>query len=216
MTPRGLYRLKVIGEIHSQVTETVFHFRTKDSSTFTTYQSEMNALLTDFKAVVMPKLHVFANQEWAVKSILMVSLIPSPGVLIEDRQPGGGGFQVGHSLPSYCAGLLTIRTGLSGRSGHGRIYVPGVPEDFSSNSRLDGTSLGFLQDIGNALLTRYGASGTYNSNQYGVFSRVLGVTRQAGPPPRLVYSMNGFMLASTAIARPEIATQRKRKLGRGQ
>ena len=215
LNPLGLYRLKLLGEIHGQATETAFHFQTRSNSTFTTYPSEINALITDFKAQVLPKIQQFAADDWRVKSILVVTLIPDPGYLVEDRLAVGAGLQGNDSLPSHDAGLLSIRTGISGRSGHGRIFFPGVPEDLSADSRLDGVALGFLQDIGNSLLARYGSTGTYASNRFGIFSRKLGVTRTLVPFPKLVYSHSGFMVATTAIARPEIATQRRRKLARG-
>lgn len=216
LNPLGLYRLKLIGEIHGQTTETAFHFITRSTSTITTYAAEAQAIVNDFLASVLPAIRIWASDDWHVKSVLIVTLIPSPGVLIENRLAGGEGFQGGDSLPSFCAGLLSLRTGISGRSAHGRLYLPGVPEDLSSDSRLSGVSLGQLQDIGTALTTRYGTAGTFVNARFGVFSRRIGVTRNPGPPPRLIYNHNGFFTVSSIVARPEIATVRKRKIAQGQ
>jgi hypothetical protein len=215
LNPLGLYRLKVLGELHGQATETAFHFMTHSTSTMTTYASEAQAIVNDFKLQVLPKMQAFACQEWAAKSILIVTLIPTPGVLIEDRLASATGFQTDDSLPSFCAGLLSLRSGLSGRSGHGRIYVPGVPENLSIQSRLEGSLLGLLSDLGGILVSRYGLAGSFANARFGIYSRKLGIVYPSSNPTQPVYTHTGFMTLSSAIARPEIATVRKRKLARG-
>lgn len=216
LNPRGLYRLKLIGELHGQETETTFHFKTKESSIVTTYLAEMQATLNDFEISVLPKILAWASDDFHVKSILAVTLIPRPGWLIEKRLAGGEGFQGGDSLPAFCAGLLSLRTGFAGRSGHGRLFLPGVPEDLQSESRLEGVSLGQLSDIGNTLVNRYGVSGSFASTQLGVFSRKLGASPSTVEPGTIDYNINGFMTLREVVARPEIATVRKRKLGHGK
>lgn len=215
VTPRQLYMIKIIGELHGQLTETRFWLRGGDSSPASTVQAEITSLNSDFLAQIVPAYKAFCNQEWAAKTMLTVQMTAKPGIFI-DNVLSGGGVQTGNALPSYCAGLLSLRTGLTGRSRVGRIYVPGCAEDLCSNSRLEGSYVGLLQSLGTALLNRYGPSGLSGYGRIGVFSRVLGVTRSAGPPPSLSYSINGWTQVTTFIARPEIATQRKRKLARGQ
>lgn len=215
MTPRGLYRVKIIGELHGQLTETALNFRGADSNSYTTYLAELQALHDDVIANVLTPLKAFCNQEWKLKTVLSIQLNPRPGVMIETIQTGGG-IQVGNSLPSFCAGLLSLRTGLTGRSNHGRLFIPGVSEDLSSLSKLEGNYLSTLQSLGSTLVTRYGTSGAANSARLGVFSRKLGITRMPGPPPYLVYDPAKLQIISQVVARPEVATQRKRKLARGQ
>lgn len=216
LNPLGLYRLKVIGELHGQLTDTSFHFRTHTASTQTTYASELQALVTDFRNNMIPKMQAFAHQEWIAKSILAVTLIPRPGVLIEDTLGGLTGFQVDDCLPSFCSGLLVFRSGVAGRHGHGHIHLPGVAAGLVNASRLESSYLPLLRDIGTTLLQRYGPSGSISIVRTGVFSRVLGVTRNPGPPVTLSYSMSGFFPITSFIARPEVSTMRKRKLFRGQ
>lgn len=215
-TPQGLYRLIVIGELHGQLTHTAFHFTGNVNANYNTHLKEANALLADFRQNVLPVYQLFCSQEWLSKSILVTTLIPKSTILLEHRAATGNGGQGDNSLPSFCAGLLSLRTGVGGRSGSGRLYIPGVAENLSSNSRLEGSYLGLLANIGTVLLTRYGASLTANVARYGLYSRKLGVTRSAGPPPSLSYSMAGFMPITDYVARPEVATMRKRKLARGQ
>lgn len=215
VSPRQLYRIKIIGELHGQLTETAFWFRGADTSTWTTAQNELTSLNSHFVANIVPAYKLFCNQQWTHKTTLSTQMTAVPGYFI-DNVGSGGGTQVADSLPSYCAGLLSLRTGLTGRSRVGRIYVPGVSEDLSSNSRLEDQYLTILQSLGSALLNFYGPSGSFAHARVGVFSRKLGVTRNPGPPPSLSYSLNGWTQVTAFIARREIATQRKRKLARGQ
>lgn len=181
-----------------------------------THENELKNLCNDFAGYMVPAIQGFASDDWRAKTVLGVSLIPRPGVLVEVRIAEGTGAQSDDSLPSFCAGLLSLRTGVGGRSGKGRLYIPGVSENISSESRLEGNYLSILNNIGTILLTRYGSSGTAFIARFGLFSRKLGVTRSLGPPVSLVYNMAGFMPVTTIIARPEVVTQRKRMLLRGQ
>jgi hypothetical protein len=215
LSPRQLYRIKVIGELHGQYTQNEFWIRGADASPASTVAVEIGAINNHFRDNVIPLIKNFASQEWAAKTMLTVQMSANPGVFI-DNVLTGGGIQLEHSLPSYCAGLLSLRTGLTGRSRVGRIYVPGVAEDRSSSSRLEGDYLAILQSLGSALLGFYGPSGSHAYGRIGVFSRKLGVTRMPGAPPWLQYSTAGWTQITAFIARNEVATIRKRKLARGQ
>jgi hypothetical protein len=216
LSPLGLYRVTLIGELHGQATQTAFHFMTNTSGNVNnSYTTELTDLMANFVAQIVPKVQLFACQEWAAKTVLGITLIPKAQVFMETRLASGTGTQPDNSLPSFCAGLLSLRTGAGGRSRIGRLYIPGVAEGLSSTSRLEGNYLSLLSGIGASLLSQYGPSGGFPYVRYGVFSRKLGVTRNPGPPPTLSYSSAGFMIINSIIARPEIATQRRRKLARG-
>jgi hypothetical protein len=216
LNPPGLYRIKLIGELHGQATETAFHFATNASGNVNnSYSTELTDLMANFITNIVPKYQLFCSQEWAGKTVVGITLIPKASVFIETRLANGTGTQPDNSLPSFCAGLLSLRTGAGGRSRIGRIYIPGVSEGLSSSSRLEGNYLSLLSGIGAALLQQYGPSGGFPYVRYGVYSRKLGVTRTAQPPYTLNYSAVGFQIINSIIARPEVATQRRRKLARG-
>lgn len=207
--------IKVIGELHGQLTENRFWFRGGTASPASTVAAEIGALNNDFLANIIPVMKNFCNQEWHAVTMLTVQMSANPGVFI-DNVLTGGGIQLEHSLPSYCAGLLSLRTGLTGRSRVGRLYIPGVAADRSSASRLDGDYLAILQTLGSTLLTRYGPSGVHAYGRIGVFSRLLGVTRVPLPTPHLTYSTAGWTQVTTFIARSTVYTNRKRLLTVGQ
>lgn len=217
LNPLGLYRVTLVGELHGQLTQNHFHFQTNASwNGHSLYKNELSALITHFVANLVPKVQLFASQQWAAKTVLGITLIPKAEVMIEQRIANGTGTQTDDSLPSFCAGLLSLRTGAGGRSRIGRLYIPGVAEGLSSSSRLEGNYLSLLDGIGASLRQFYGQTGSFPDCRFGVYSRKLGVTRSVGPPPTLNYSAVGFRLVDTIIARPEIATMRRRKLARGQ
>jgi hypothetical protein len=215
LNPLGLYRLKLVGELHGQATETTFHFQTSSFSSETSYTVELDRTMDTFISTVLPKIQAFANQEWAAKTVIGVSLIPKQALFIEKRLANGAGFQGDNSLPSFCAGLLSLRTGVGGRSSIGRLYLPGVAELLSSASRLEGAYLSLLSNVGATLVSTFGPSGSWPYTRWGVFSRKLGVTRTLLPTPTLTYSHAGFKIVTNTVARPEIATMRRRKLARG-
>lgn len=215
LTPAGLYRVKLIGELHGQATETAFHFMTNNPTSETSYKVELQRTMDTFMTAILPKFQAFCNQEWSAKTLIGVTLIPKLEAFIEMRISGGSGFQTDNSLPSFCAGVLSLRSGFGGRSAIGRIYVPGISENLSSTSRLEGSYLSLLANIGAALVNTYGPSGSWPYTRYGVFSRKIGVTRTLSPNPTLTYSAAGFKVVTGTVARPEIATMRRRKLARG-
>lgn len=215
VSPRQLYKVKVIGELHGQYTQNEFWFRGGDSSPASTVQAEITGINNDFRDQIIPLIKNFASQEWYAKTMLTVQMSASPGIFI-DNVLTGNGIQLEHSLPSFCGGVLSLRCGLTGRSRIGRLYIPGVAEDRSSLSRLEGDYLAILQTLGSTLLGRYGPTGTVGYGRIGVFSRLLGVSRIALPTPHLLYSTAGWTQITAFIARNEIGTIRKRKLARGQ
>lgn len=216
LNPLGLYHITLVGEMHGQITQNGFYFQTRSYSTGSSYQSEATDLLQEFNAYILPKFVMFCSDDWHARSAICVTLIPNHTVLLEQRITLATGAQPDDSLPSFCSALLSTRTGVGGRSAHGRIYVPAPSEDHVASSRIQGSSLTQLQDIGTALLARFGNGGSFTKCRYGVFSRKLGTTRNAGPPATLTYNHAGFFPVTEVIARAEIASMRKRQLFRGE
>lgn len=213
--PRGLYHLTLVGELHGQQTQNGFWFIDHPTSPADSHQEALIHLVNDFQTWVYEKITLWANQEWHTIGVIGTTQEPHNGPLVELGPLAGGGAQVDDSLPSHNAGVLAVRTGTGGRRYHGRVYFAGVSKNLCAAGRLIGGSLTQLQDIGDALLTRYGAGGTSSWHQYGVYSHVEGDTRHVGPPPFITHSTDGFRVATQTIARSVVYTQRKRLIGHG-
>lgn len=205
----------IVGELHGQLTVTRFWIRGGDSSPASTVAAEIAGIRLGMFNTILPAYKSFLSSAWHGNHMLTMNLTTSPRTMI-DEVIAVSGDQDAAALPSFCAGLLSLRTGFAGRSRSGRLYLPGIAADHSELSKLTGGAFGLLQAFGNALISTFGPSGSVTYGRLGVFSRKLGVTRNIGPPPSLTYSIAGWTQATQAIARPDIATQRKRKLGIGQ
>lgn len=214
VSPRQLWRFIIAGQLHGQLTQTLFHAISPTNSTANTAAVEASIMYTEFANNVIPAYKLFCSQEWQINSLTLIQLTADPGIIVDGTMVGNGA-QVGNSLPSFCAGVLSLRSGLTGRTRHGRLYLPGVAEDLTSASKLEAGYFGVLQNFGNLLRDRYGSSGSTNIIRLGIFSRKLGVTRIGGIVPKLSYSTAGFTQLTGCIARPEIGSMRRRKLARG-
>lgn len=212
-----LVQINMIGEIHGEITQNAFHFLAKNTAEdFGDTLTECRALLTDFIGLVVLAIRTWACDDWAVKTCVLITMVPRHTIMLEERIANGTGFQGDDSLPSFCAGLLSLRTGRGGRSAHGRLYLAGVPESTSGDSRIQGSSITEFAAIGDILLARYGTGGTNHKWQYGIYSRKLGDDRDPGPPPHIEHHIGGFLNVIEIIPRLEVATMRKRKLHKGQ
>lgn len=126
------------------------------------------------------------------------------------------GVQDAISLPAFSGGLLSLRSGFSDRTRNGRLFIPSPSSGDCDGSRLTGASFGLLAALGGALVNTFGPTGTNTYGRLGIMSMKLGRTQPGGPGTPYNYSLAGFTACTDIIPRSEIATIRKRKLGRGQ
>lgn len=155
------------------------------------------------------KIKAFQNVQVQYNTIIVSTLIPNEGPLAELGIPVGTGDQPDESLPSYCAAILTLRTGVSGKTNRGRSYYSGIAENDHAAGELNPDSFTALADIGNELLNKYGPSGSSSVYRYIVFSKKLGYS--AGG----VFSAAGIKRVIQVIPRRTLGTQRHRLAGKG-
>jgi hypothetical protein len=215
ISPLQLYVMLLVGEIENQLTITKFWFRGGSASPASTIAIEMSNIHSHFKSTLLPKYQAFCSSRWHGNHLMLINLTTEPKQMIDDVITVSG-FQDAISLPAFAAGVLSLRSGFADRTRNGRIFLPSPSTGDSDGSRLTGASLGLLQAFGSQLLTSFGTSGVNAYGRIGIFSRKLGVTRVTVPIPKLNYSTAGWTQCTAVIARSEIATIRKRKLGRGQ
>ncbi len=214
---RGLYHLTLVGEQDGQITQNGFYFQGKDANPNDSNLEDAEFLANDFQTWIMPTILTLMGDQWHVKGLIVTTLIPRLGPLIEVGILGQGGLQGGGCLPSSSAGVLSLRTGNSGRSNRGRLYFAGIPKSDCEDSRVSFSYLTRLQAVGNELLTRYGPSGSNTRLLYGLYRRKIGDIRHDEVSPVYIEQTQvGFAPISQAIARTPIYTQRKRLLGKGE
>lgn len=213
---RGLYHLTLVAEQDGQVMQNGFYFQGRDGNPNDTNLEDAEHLAGDFNTWVLPLIKAIASDQWHLKGIVVTTLIPRLGPLIEVGILNEGGIQGDGSLPSCNAGVLSLRTGHSGRSNRGRLYFAGIPKSNCIDSRVDDAYITGLQAIGDGLLTRYGPAGSNTRLLYGLYRRRIGDIRHSEVSPVFIEQTQvGFAPISQTIARREVYTQRKRLLGKG-
>jgi hypothetical protein len=213
---RGLYHLTLVGEQDGQITQNGFYFQGRDGNPNDTNLEDAEHLAGDFQEWILPLIKAIASDEWHLKGLVVTTLIPRLGPLVEVGILNEGGIQGNGSLPSYSAGVLSLRTGFSGRSNRGRLYFAGVPKGDCLNSRVGNDYITGLQAVGNGLLERYGPFGTNTRLLYGLYRRRIGDIRHSEVSPVFIEQTQvGFAPITQTIARRELYTMRKRLLGKG-
>jgi len=131
---------------------------------------------------------------------------PAPGDTVQGADAGG-------ALPSFCSALISLKTDRPGRSGKGRMYIAGVPEESATSSILntDAALWTGLLTFALCLLNKFKAKDVPVAGDYewGIMSRKIGGAK----PPFLA---QGFAPIIEVHPKRELATTRSRKVGRGR
>lgn len=124
------------------------------------------------------------------------------------------GNDVGDTLPSHISLCINLHTERGGRSGRGRVFLPGIPEAASQGSYILATNpywlavLAFVVCMANGFI-HIGDPPGANQLQWGVMSRKIGGVK----PP---YTVGGFAAVTRAVPRNILGSSNTRKVGRGQ
>lgn len=141
---------------------------------------------------------------------------PDLGPIIESLPEAGEGVQgadEGDTLPTYVSIVVNIHSTRGGRSGRGRMFIPGVPESASQGSFIPTDNpywagiIAYLQCVASQFIhpTELAEANTFD---IGVMSRKIG-----GPKPP--YLATGFARATALKPNNALATTRSRKVGHG-
>lgn len=204
-----LFHLTLVQQLHGQIIQNGYYFRNNQSWNDTQTAFELNNRITFFRTQVMPSIALIQSQELVHKSLIMAQVYPHNGPIVEQILETSQGVQAFEALPSYCAAILSLRSGFGGKSNRGRSYYAGISSNNVGSSVLDLDTLAGLQDIGNKLLVNFGNSSSAFSLRYSIYSRKLGDNEQGRPHAMGAISVN------QCLARRTLGTQRHRKIGIG-
>lgn len=212
---RPMYHLTLVGELHGQQIQNGYYFVPASAHSDPDIVTDLFNIVERFNARIIPAIRAFANDDYHLIALICATMIPKYGPIYERPFETGEGEIPNESLPSYCAGVLHLGTGLGGRWHRGRSYYSGVSTLDSERSKLTASAFTRLQGIGNALLDGFGSTVADNEFHYGVYSHKLGDV--APPPPQVgkTLTLAGFTPVSQAIARHPIYTNRHRLTGHG-
>lgn len=166
-------------------------------------------LITQFNSTPFAAIKNFQNNQVHYNSLICTVMIPRNGPILEHVYSTGSGDQPDESLPSYCAAILSLRTGLGGKSNRGRLYIAGVSEGDTSAGQLDVAAFAGLQDIGDKLIALFGPTGGSTFFRYVIWSKKLGTGGGSFLLP------TGIRPITQVLPRDILGTQRHRLIGVG-
>lgn len=154
---KGLYHLTLRASLHDQAVQNGWYFQDNNTSPHDgSYQASLASLSNNFMTRIYPLIKAFQSTQVHYLGLIGTTIWPHFGPVWEIGIEVGSGDQPGESLPSFVAGVLSLRTGFGGARHRGRSYFAGVSEADSADSRLDPDSFSRLSSIGNELLSGYG------------------------------------------------------------
>lgn len=208
----ALYQVRIDGRIENQQTKNVMHFM--QYSTDGDNDVETHLVLAILNCFITNLLPVMSSA-WTLESATWKQLAPTLG---NENQTVPAGILQGaggaDALPSYCSALLSIRTTLGGRSGKGRMFLPGIPENQTEGSLIDKdlAMWAALLAFAVCIIQTFGVKADPDPGQhawaFGVFSRKLG---GAAAP----FNIAGFHPVTSIVPSALLATTRSRKIGHG-
>lgn len=204
-----VFHLTFVQTLHGQTIQNGYYFTNNNQWNDALTAFELNNKITFFRTQVLPSIKAIQSQEVVHKTLIMAQLFPHNGPIVEQILETSGGDQTFESLPSYCAAVLSLRSGFGGKSNRGRSYYAGISVEHGNGSLVELNILAGLQDIGNKLLTNFGNSSSPTALRYCIYSRKLGDQEQGRP------TAGGLIPIVQCLARRTLGTQRHRKIGIG-
>jgi hypothetical protein len=202
MPADDIYEVVVEATLHSQQIINVYHFR--GSSGLSSLQGVINALKDCVVSSLLPALSV----DYRLLYVRGKTIYPTlSDEIVVAAGAGDTGGDANQSDVSFAAGLMSLRTGLGGRSNRGRKFIAGIPENGIQSSRLTTPQLAALVAFAACLAGKFVSS--FSSSPYfiGVLSRK---EIKAGATPLVA-----FKTVTTFTNSNVVSTQVRRKVGRG-
>lgn len=211
----ALFRLDATFFLHGVTCMQSYWFRSKPTTPSLKLQDDTDALVTEYNQYVWPQYKAFMSNE--VQWIGSVAKCVEPIGVAQTVYTAVNQFGtiIGESLPSFNAGVLSLYSAYPGRSTHGRLYLPGIPEAEHQGGNLSNAQVVRMKNIADILLQHYSETGSSTKWWGGVFSRKNGAVRLPGPPPYIHYSPLAHLPWTRAVVNARVGTQRHRKPGRG-
>jgi hypothetical protein len=208
----ALVRIK--GEIHGQETVNVLHFATNTVESDVSPPSPLlTALVTAVIECVIETLLDAVTVDWTAKSVDARYIYNTGSSPLTDpviaTAPGGSVGLRGASSVSFAASLVNLRTGVAGRRGRGKMFLPPPGEADMTASDIANDVLLLLAAFGTCMAGKFLGASPTTAWRWGVLSRKTFEQTVGGgfDPAFHIISQISPVAASAVIAR--------RKKGRG-
>jgi hypothetical protein len=202
-----VWQVNVQGFIENQECENVLFFRSQALD-----PNMENNIFQDIIECIVQGLVPKLSKEYRFSQLSAFRVTPTVGPVVEVFAGVGistDGDASGDSLPSFVSALISLHTTRGGRSGRGRMFIPGVAEgdtvasSINVNGPLWAALVAFVACMIGKFLTKDVPVG--GNWEWGVMSRKIGGRK----PPFLAA---GFAPITRAVPKRMLATTRSRKV----
>jgi hypothetical protein len=166
--------------------------------------TSINSLLTTLSNWVTGSFAPLLSRDWACVRLRGVDLGSATGAIGEMPNTNIGGVDQ-EAAPNTVAACVSLRTAQRGRSGHGRNFVPGIPNSVITLNTLDPT---FISDLLSAYLELVGAGSFEAGFQLVVLSRQTGGALRANGI--------GIPVFDVSMVGNSVRSMRSREIGHGR
>lgn len=142
------------------------------------------------------------------KEVRVKKIWPEAGDELIDSYANNSVGEGGAALPSFNAALVQLRTGVGGRSGRGRVYLPGLPEVSTTAGSLDSALQTFIVNWLVDMATRFIGEAVTSGFRWIVMSR-----KNFATTPGNKDSWRRYI--TSAVLVPPVSSMRSRKIGSG-
>jgi len=202
-------RARIIGRISGQLTVTVLHFATNtvinDPQTLEQLLKDLaNAIRDCIGDVLLPAV----SQDWTFEQVECSRIAPDlSDPFVNDNLNALAGTAGVQGVP-FASQLVAVRTGVGGRTGRGRMFLPPAGEDHATAGSWDPTALALLAQFCACMAGKFIGNAATEDWRLGVLSRKLFANSPANFD-------TAFREATSLTPVPIIAVMGTRKVGRG-
>ena len=197
-----LFRCTFDSLVSGQICQNVLHFRGRTGAeSAASVAAELNTNWWPLMGPLISNLVLF-------KQITVQQLTPVVfDLVVQGNTSGTANGQVSAGVRNnQVAGILTLRTGVAGKTHRGRMYLAGFP--FTSDEQtMSSAGVAACNTFATAALARYGTGGSSAICEWGIYSRLLG---GSGP-----FTVAGYQPITRIDPQAILGAQRRRRLGVG-
>lgn len=200
---------RILGEIHGQQTVNVMHLGTNSIISDPTQvnlllQQLVEALIDCARTTLLPAV----SADWRLVSCDAKTIFPTVSDPVIATANAGEIGELSPTSVSFSASLLHIRTGIGGRRGRGRLFLPPAGESEIAASSIDPATVLLIAAFAACLVTKFSTPSATTTWRLGVLSTTILKTAGATFD-------DAFQQAIQLTPAINVAVMRSRKVGRG-
>jgi hypothetical protein len=209
IVPQTVAQVRIVGELQGQECINVWHVASTEVFVdFDAWQAALLALAQAMLECAVEKLLPAVTSDYRLVQCDAQMLAPTKtDLFVASAVPSNIG-QLGPTSVSFAATLVNIRTGLGGRRGRGKKFLPPPGEAQITTSLVDDDTLLLIAEFLTCVATKFiGSTPTANWH--------LGVVSEADRKGVGGTYLTAFREAHSLNPVAKLATMRSRKVGRG-